>query len=203
MGIKPGHMNRDTVIIFPCGNEMTLAMLSPSRSAHMHNIKASGEARASEWIFGEYWQAFYRLFNETGGAGVPLSECPFFSLAPCRHERFARTRRIKVPKRLEARELPILSVEKFDERNWCLTNETQVTVSDLFGRRGETRAQVLDSLGRAFVSLRGELSAIRSALPGLRERVNFLEDAALFGSLDALIAGCGAEGDRSVRRRTR
>ncbi len=85
--------------------------------------------------------------------------CPFFSLVPADHEGFARTPRIRVSERMKARELPILSVENFDLENFCLTNETQRKVRDLFGTRCESRAQVLEALRRALVGLRGELSA--------------------------------------------
>ncbi len=63
VGIKPGmHSRRDdtkktsffsfpteTVVIFPCGLEMTLAMRPESRRADFHHVDHSGEASASEW----------------------------------------------------------------------------------------------------------------------------------------------------------
>ena len=66
VGIKPGTIIGDTVVIFPCGLEMTLAMRSESYRADWHNVNNSGETSASKWIFGDYWQAFYRMFHDTG-----------------------------------------------------------------------------------------------------------------------------------------
>ena len=63
----------DTVIIFPCGIQMTIAMRTPSRHATRHHIMHSGEDSASKWIFGKYWNAFYRMFHESDG-GIPLSK---------------------------------------------------------------------------------------------------------------------------------
>ena len=56
--------------------------------------------------------------------------------------------------------IPILSVEKYTPDNFCLTNEKQRKVSDLFGRR-ETRQQVMQALKHAFIKLRKELEDIK------------------------------------------
>ena len=153
--------------------------------------------------------------------------CPFFSLVPADHEGFARTPRINVSERMKARELPILSVENFDLENFCLTNETQRTVTGLFGTRGESRAQVLEALRRALVGLRRELSA-RKKLRFFHLKSKILNSSprsracgggctsrrtssvlpggqsakkrsffTLFATLDALIAGCGGASESS------
>jgi hypothetical protein len=198
IGIKIGNGKNDTVIIFPCGIEMTLAMRAPSAHSQRHRLMHSGESSASAWIFGEWWDTFYREFQESDQEGIPLSTCPFFSIVPCQHQLFTRTARIKVPPRMEEREFPILSVDKMSKENFCLVNATQKTVSSLFGCRRETRAQVLEAFRVAFIKLRTELTNID--LASLRNKVDFPDDMVLFSTLDALIVSCETS-DRNVRSR--
>jgi hypothetical protein len=199
IGIKQGNQKNDTVIVFPCGIEMTLAMRPPSVPSNLHRINASsGEASASGWIFGDWWDAFYREFQDSDQEGIPLSQCAFFSIVPCKHDLFSRTARIRVPPRMEEREFPILSIDKMCKLNFCLVNETHKTVSSHFGKRRETRAQVMEAFRVAFTKLHAELALID--LASVRTKVDFPEDAVLFKSLDDLIASCNTS-DRNVRPR--
>jgi hypothetical protein len=199
VAVKDGmHAIGDTVIIFPCGIEMTIAMRPLSQTAQWHSTCNSGEATASEWLFGEFWEAFRHMLNRAAGKGLPLSMCPFFSFVPRNDDVcFARTKRINVHARLKARELPILSVENYNEQNFCLTNEMQRTVSDLFGHRRETKAEILQALRAAFVGLRSELC--NADLREARKKMKLPPEELLFETLDTLILGCAM--GRIVRQR--
>jgi hypothetical protein len=198
IGIKEGNQKNDTVIIFPFGLEVTLAMRPRSAHSQRHANNISGESSASEWIFGDWWDTFYREFQDTNQEGIPLSQCQFFSIVPCKHDLFTRTARIKVPPRMEEREFPILSVDKMSNENYCLVNETQKTVRSHFGKRRETRAQVMEAFRVAFLKLRAELAPID--LASLRNQIDFPADAMLFKTLDDLIVSCEPS-DRNVRAR--
>ncbi len=189
VGVKPGHGIGDTVLCFPSGLKLTAAMRPPSRPAHIHHTRNSGESTASAWIFGDKWDCFYRMFQDTGG--LTMSECRcFFSLVSSEHSLFSRTPRIKVPAARTVREFPIVSVERYSLHNFCLTNERQRTVSDAFGR-GETRAQVIESLRVALVRLREEIVA----LPVYRDTDEVLS------RLGELILGFTPAQDRNVAPR--
>jgi hypothetical protein len=199
VAVKDGNGQGDTVIIFPCGIEMTIAMRPHSQAARHHNTNTSGEDSASKWLFGDRWEAFRHMLIKADGKGIPLSMCPFFSFVPREHVSFARTKRIRIlSTRFLARELPILSVETFNEQNFCLTNETQRTVSDLFGLRRETKAEVLRALHVAFVGLRSELRATN--LARARKKMALPPEADLFETLEGLIQGSG--NGRIARQKT-
>ena len=180
--IKKGHGIGDTVITFPCGISATLAMRS--RPPQLHLPAHSGEDTASKRIIGKWWSNLYRGLNT--GKYCKLSDCPFFSFVAFPHQRFIRTRRIKVGARMEAREFPILSVSKMSDDNFCLANEMQKTITNCFGRH-ETRDQVMRAFRHAFVKLRHEISFIWN-IAVLRQTVNFQADTELFGAIDELIA---------------
>ena len=69
-------------------------------------------------------------------------------------------------------------------------------MSDLIGRRKETRAQVIDGLRCALVALREEF--VRTDLQAVRQKVTVLED--IYESLTELIDACGPS-ERQVRAR--
>ena len=188
IGLKPGNgAYSDLVIVTPFGMEYTIAMRPPSRPSNRHDTKNSGESTGSEYVFRTYkdYERFYRIFNEGGQIGIPVSEFEYASFVPCHHEFFARTKRIKVPDDMREREIPILSPLDECPKNYALVNSKMRTVSSRFGSGKETRAQCEAAYLTAFRSLREEfISLDLTKLP----KMDIPTGEELLSSLDVLIA---------------